>query len=243
MKRQMLAMVQRKMQLKRGPAKAAAPAPTSASSGDALPAPVEVPLTSASSDAASSSLSVDEVAPSVFVSSALAAADTDGLVAKGISLVINCAGTVTPPPRAMLLAESSGTDDCAALQRPCDIDNIASAARSAKDDKRLAYVWLKLQDNPQQELFPYLQPVARLIRAAVERGCGVVVHCVVGVSRSVSLATAYRMQYRIDGNTTLEEAIAAVRAARPVADPNVVFRLQLFKLQRLLNGEAPAPDA
>ncbi|XP_042573627.1 dual specificity protein phosphatase 22-B-like isoform X2 [Cyprinus carpio] len=60
------------------------------------------------------------------------------------------------------------------------------------------------------------------------KGEGCLVHCLAGVSRSVTLVVAYLMTV-----TTLgwQEALAAVKVARPCASPNVGFQKQLQEFE------------
>ncbi|XP_016120071.1 dual specificity protein phosphatase 22-B-like [Sinocyclocheilus grahami] len=60
------------------------------------------------------------------------------------------------------------------------------------------------------------------------KGEGCLVHCLAGVSRSVTLVVAYLMTV-----TTLgwQEALAAVKVARPCASPNMGFQKQLLEFE------------
>lgn len=55
------------------------------------------------------------------------------------------------------------------------------------------------------------------------------VHCVAGVSRSASLVQAYLMRKHRLGAA---EALARLRAARPVVNPHAGFRLQLSLFEK-----------
>ncbi|XP_060900784.1 dual specificity protein phosphatase 22-B isoform X2 [Labrus mixtus] len=60
------------------------------------------------------------------------------------------------------------------------------------------------------------------------KGEGCLVHCLAGVSRSVTLVVAYIMTVTGLG---WQEALAAVRAARPCAGPNLGFQRQLQEFE------------
>lgn len=60
------------------------------------------------------------------------------------------------------------------------------------------------------------------------KGEGCLVHCVAGVSRSVTLVVAYIMTVTCRGWV---ESLAAVRAARPCAGPNLGFLRQLEEFE------------
>jgi predicted protein tyrosine phosphatase len=86
--------------------------------------------------------------------------------------------------------------------------------------------------------------VARIVTAAAACGpdangrpSGVLVHCVAGVSRSVSLAVAFLMLHE---GLTLREAATAVKAARRVAYPNKGFWLALRAMEVEARGGAPS---
>jgi protein-tyrosine phosphatase len=53
---------------------------------------------------------------------------------------------------------------------------------------------------------------------------GVLVHCVSGISRSGATVVAYVMATR---NCSVDDALATVRAKRPVVSPNSGFKAQL----------------
>jgi protein-tyrosine phosphatase len=61
----------------------------------------------------------------------------------------------------------------------------------------------------------------------------VLVHCWAGVSRSCALVAAYLIRAQ---RLPVEAALARVRAARPLANPNLGFRLQLHALERRVLG-------
>eukprot|EP00899_Mesostigma_viride_P022967 jgi/Mesvir1/3855/Mv19819-RA.1 len=68
----------------------------------------------------------------------------------------------------------------------------------------------------------------RFISAAIEQGGTVLVHCFAGRSRSVTVVISYLMAAH---DMSLDEALAIVTKARPVACPNPGFLLQLKKLE------------
>ena len=66
--------------------------------------------------------------------------------------------------------------------------------------------------------------VAVQAQAAKERNGKVLLHCSQGVSRSASLAIAYLMWKQ---NTPFDNTLAAVKAIRGVANPNIGFTCQV----------------
>ena len=65
--------------------------------------------------------------------------------------------------------------------------------------------------------------VLRVAQAARSSGGRVLLHCSQGVSRSASLAIAYLMWKR---GGSFDEVLAAVKAIRGVANPNIGFTCQ-----------------
>lgn len=64
----------------------------------------------------------------------------------------------------------------------------------------------------------------------------VLVHCLAGVSRSVSVTMAYLMHARL---LNFEEAFALVRLRKPDISPNFHFLRQLHSFERQLVDENP----
>ena len=71
------------------------------------------------------------------------------------------------------------------------------------------------------------------------------VHCMYGISRSVSICVAYLMRYQelIGRNSklTVEEAVSYIRGRRCFAKPNRGFMAQLLSYEKYLQEEA-IPD-
>lgn len=69
------------------------------------------------------------------------------------------------------------------------------------------------------------------LQAAKARNGRVLLHCSQGVSRSASLAIAYLMWKQ---NRTFDDTLAAVKAIRGVANPNIGFTCQVRTMHALL---------
>uniref|UniRef100_A0A672FHC7 Dual specificity phosphatase 22 n=1 Tax=Salarias fasciatus TaxID=181472 RepID=A0A672FHC7_SALFA len=74
----------------------------------------------------------------------------------------------------------------------------------------------------------YFRDSIMFIHESRLKGEGCLVHCVAGVSRSVTLVVAYIMT--VTGRGWVE-ALAAVRSARPCAGPNLGFLRQLEEFE------------
>lgn len=90
-----------------------------------------------------------------------------------------------------------------------------------------------LADTPTTDISRYFYIAAKFIENGVNSGGRVLVHCLVGVSRSATLALAYLM---ISRKMTAQEAIRAVRMNRDI-HPNDGFVQQLSDLDNELKRE------
>ncbi|XP_037085970.1 dual specificity protein phosphatase 22-B-like [Pollicipes pollicipes] len=86
------------------------------------------------------------------------------------------------------------------------------------------YLLISAADTPQQNLLSYIPRCNDFIHSARQGGGAVLIHCLAGMSRSVTVALAYIISVTsLDYRTALQ----AVRAARPIANPNDGFLKQL----------------
>ncbi|XP_048811077.1 dual specificity phosphatase 28 [Lagopus muta] len=83
-------------------------------------------------------------------------------------------------------------------------------------------------DDPAEDLYRYFEQCGDAIEAAVRSGGKCLVFCKNGRSRSAAICTAYLMRHR---NLPLRDAFEAVKAARPVAEPNAGFWSQLQRYE------------
>ncbi|XP_051169449.1 dual specificity protein phosphatase 15-like isoform X2 [Leptopilina boulardi] len=107
---------------------------------------------------------------------------------------------------------------------------IHDAARRLHSDKH--YLCILAADTPDQNLSQYFSLCNDFIHAARLRGGNVLIHCLAGMSRSVTVAVAYIMSTT---NLSWKDALKVVRVGRAVANPNVGFQQQLedFEATRL----------
>ncbi|XP_015517842.1 dual specificity protein phosphatase 15 [Neodiprion pinetum] len=107
---------------------------------------------------------------------------------------------------------------------------IHDAARRLHSDKH--YLCILAADTPDQNLTQYFPLCNDFIHAARLRGGNVLIHCLAGMSRSVTVAVAYIMSTT---DLSWKEALKVVRVGRAVANPNVGFQQQLqdFEATRL----------
>ncbi|XP_013794919.1 dual specificity protein phosphatase 22-like [Limulus polyphemus] len=102
------------------------------------------------------------------------------------------------------------------------IISIHDNAREVLKDKK--YLIIQASDSPHQNLSQFFPRSNDFIHNARISGGNVLVHCLVGMSRSVTVAAAYIMCV-----TSLDhrDAMKVVRGARNVANPNLGFQKQL----------------
>ncbi|XP_023937070.1 dual specificity protein phosphatase 14 [Bicyclus anynana] len=95
--------------------------------------------------------------------------------------------------------------------------------------------YVPLLDTPNSDMHPYMERVADLINEVVSRNETVLVHCVAGVSRSVTLCLAYLVKWQ---KMTLRDAYHHLKQRRPQIRPNTGFFKQLIKFEERLFSEA-----
>lgn len=94
-------------------------------------------------------------------------------------------------------------------------------------------LYLPAEDDPAFDLKKYFHQAANFIRDCLRR-TSVMVHCLAGVSRSVSLVLAYLMKWE---GMELDEAMALVKLGRKTACPNEGFIRQLREFESEVAGE------
>ncbi|RVE54462.1 hypothetical protein evm_000947 [Chilo suppressalis] len=148
---------------------------------------------------------VNEVYPGLYVGDAVAAKDKAFLRRMGINYVLNT-------------AEGS---------RYTQVD---TSHLYYRDCPGLRYKGFQLMDLPTTDISKYFHIAANFIDEGVSSGGRVLVHCLMGVSRSATCALAFLM---IKRGMSLTEALSTVRCRRDI-HPNEGFLRQLQQLDREL---------
>jgi len=193
---------------------------------------------------------ITELTPHLYVSGVAPMTSLDKLKSLGINLIVNASN--------LSYKEIFDASDVLCQQ----ISN--SSASSSTGQKggefnggALSILCVPVQDQVQANLLPYFQAVADLIRANEERGGKTLVHCLAGVSRSVSLCIAYLITHYQPSPSDLElvapqppqndckaagsnsdpkrftvyQALSFVHSKRKIANPNAGFRQQLLTFE------------
>nr|XP_005280167.1 dual specificity protein phosphatase 9 [Chrysemys picta bellii]XP_023968642.1 dual specificity protein phosphatase 9 [Chrysemys picta bellii]XP_042717327.1 dual specificity protein phosphatase 9 [Chrysemys picta bellii]XP_042717328.1 dual specificity protein phosphatase 9 [Chrysemys picta bellii]XP_042717329.1 dual specificity protein phosphatase 9 [Chrysemys picta bellii] len=105
------------------------------------------------------------------------------------------------------------------------------------------YKQIPISDHWSQNLARFFPEAIAFIDEAVSQNCGILVHCLAGVSRSVTVTVAYLMQ-RL--NLSLNDAYDLVKRKKADISPNFNFMGQLLDFERelgLAEGSPATPGA
>lgn len=97
---------------------------------------------------------------------------------------------------------------------------------------------IEIDDDDEEDIMRFFDQTNRFIEDAASKGSKALVHCIAGISRSVTIATAYILQKKFRDSkmpleeekvarALVEETIEEIRTKRSVANPNESFREQL----------------
>jgi hypothetical protein len=93
---------------------------------------------------------------------------------------------------------------------------------------------LDIEDDLFTNILQYFDFITHLINTHLKNGDKVLVHCVVGMSRSASMIIAYLMKYH---KMNLISAFRYTKFKRPIINPNPSFMKQLKQYELLLSGK------
>eukprot|EP00931_Biecheleriopsis_adriatica_P117300 TRINITY_DN92833_c0_g1_i1.p1 TRINITY_DN92833_c0_g1~~TRINITY_DN92833_c0_g1_i1.p1 ORF type:complete len:271 (+),score=63.15 TRINITY_DN92833_c0_g1_i1:245-1057(+) len=149
-----------------------------------------------------------EIMPDLFVGSKEAALEVSGSNTLRISHVLNVDGDISATLQAL---QDAGSD-----VRSCSKDGITTQV-------------VPLDDSGQTVLTEdLLLQCFKFIRAGRSTGGRVLVHCALGVNRSVTVAAAFLMW---DQGMSADAALELIREAHPCANPVQLYRDQLRSLE------------
>lgn len=136
----------------------------------------------------------------------------------------------------LYLGNASHSEDSGALQRynikyvlnvTPDLPNVFEASGG------IQYLKIPITDHFSQDVATHFPSAIRFIDEARANGASVLVHCLAGVSRSVTVTLAYLMQTK---SLCLNDAFSLVRDRKPDIAPNFHFMQQLHHFEEQLNN-------
>lgn len=99
--------------------------------------------------------------------------------------------------------------------------------------EQFVYKKYELEDHPSQDLTPYFEEACEFLEEARKNAKNALVHCIQGMSRSVSFVIAYLIMKQ---NMKLREAYEYVYSKRSIIKPNPGFMTQLIQLEKKVHG-------
>ena len=93
------------------------------------------------------------------------------------------------------------------------------------------YLRVPIDDLPSQDITPFFESTFAFLDEHLSKGEAVLVHCMAGISRSVTIVIAYLMRKK---GLKFQEAFALVRSRRHRADPSLRFSIALLNLEKSL---------
>lgn len=97
----------------------------------------------------------------------------------------------------------------------------------------LNYMNLDLIDTELQQISDVFDDTNKFIEKCISNDEKILVHCVCGVSRSVSIVIAYLMKSQ---NDTYEQSLNFIKIKRNIAQPNKFFETQLRRYQNSITN-------
>uniref|UniRef100_A0A1I7ZBT9 Dual specificity protein phosphatase 14 n=1 Tax=Steinernema glaseri TaxID=37863 RepID=A0A1I7ZBT9_9BILA len=101
-----------------------------------------------------------------------------------------------------------------------------NAENKAAKKLKCTVMRIAINDNPGEDIEQYFSTVCAFIHAARLQEGNVLVHCLMGVSRSAAFVAAYLL---CATHLNYEDVFAFISAKRPMVNPNFGFRMQLYK--------------
>lgn len=138
------------------------------------------------------------------------------------------------------VAEASNKD----LLKSSNVTHILTVAVAVAPlyPDEFVYKVIEVIDRSETNLTQYFDECFNFIDEARQSGGGVLVHCFMGMSRSVTIVVAYLMKRH---GMSFSKAMEHVKSRRPQALPNVGFISQLQHFEKFIqaNGEEKMEEA
>ncbi|CAK5279122.1 unnamed protein product [Mycena citricolor] len=110
------------------------------------------------------------------------------------------------------------------LRKELGITHVLSVCPDYPSTGDAHHMTVPVNDSEYEDLLIHFPETCRFIEDALADGGKVLVHCVMGVSRSTTVVTAYLMKSRLLSSL---DALQLIRTCRPQVQPNYGFRKQL----------------
>lgn len=104
--------------------------------------------------------------------------------------------------------------------------------------KHFTYKVVDILDSPSVDITAHFEACYEFIEEALQNGGKILVHCFAGMSRSVTVCSAYLMQKE---QMKAVQALRYIKERRSVANPNAGFIVQLIKYQKVLGIQKTSP--
>lgn len=108
---------------------------------------------------------------------------------------------------------------------------ISMCQTSIKYKNSVHYIY-DIDDDILEDILKYLPELTEIIEKHLKKGDKILVHCVMGMSRSASVVIAYLMQYK---RMNYASAYHYTKSKRPIVNPNPGFVQQLKEYALLLS--------
>uniref|UniRef100_A0A2K6PBH5 Dual specificity protein phosphatase 15 n=1 Tax=Rhinopithecus roxellana TaxID=61622 RepID=A0A2K6PBH5_RHIRO len=102
----------------------------------------------------------------------------------------------------------------------------------------ITYLRIPVADTPEVPIKKHFKECINFIHCCRLNGGNCLVHCFAGISRSTTIVTAYVMTVTGLG---WRDVLEAIKATRPIANPNPGFRQQLEEVRWCLTASSPSP--
>ncbi|XP_071464931.1 dual specificity protein phosphatase 15 isoform X2 [Marmota flaviventris] len=186
-----------------------------------------------------------KVLPGLYLGNFIDAKDPDQLGRNKITHIISI--HESPQPLLQFLADATSLFVCGAEVRT---QAACMPVFGRYNNFDITYLRIPVADTPEVPIKKHFKECISFIHCCRLNGGNCLVHCFAGISRSTTIVTAYVMTVTGLG---WREVLEAIKATRPIANPNPGFRQQLEefgwgnsrKLRRQLEerfGESPFRD-
>ncbi|XP_005099471.1 dual specificity protein phosphatase 6 [Aplysia californica] len=140
----------------------------------------------------------------------------------------------------LYLGSAKNSADLAQLQKygiTYILNVTANVPNMFENEQDFKYLQIPISDHWSQNLSSFFPQAIRFIDEARNNKKGVLVHCLAGISRSVTVTVAYLMSRQ---SMSLNRAYDHVKHCKPNISPNFTFMGQLLDFEKDLNGEKGA---